>query len=195
MKKFDECVKACDAAITQAQSGGGYDYVKLAKAMHRKGNAQVKMGLVDEGISMYEKALLENQDHGIKMSLIAAQKIKKEKAAKDYINPEIAEEHRQKGNEFFKAGDFPAALKEFDEGLKRDPQAKAIYSNRSLTWVKLMDFNMGLKDADKCLEIDPNFVKAYIRKGNCHHMMKEYHKAMKAWDDGLKLEPNNAELM
>ena len=31
--------------------------------------------------------------------------------AKAYINPDIAEEHRQKGNELFKGGDFPGALK------------------------------------------------------------------------------------
>jgi stress-induced-phosphoprotein 1 len=71
MKKYQECIGACDAAIEQSK-GGSYDYVKLAKAMRRKGNALVKMGQLDDGIEMFEKALLENQDHGIKMDLIAA---------------------------------------------------------------------------------------------------------------------------
>ena len=127
------------------------------------------------------------------MALTACQKEKKENEAKAYINPEIAEEHRLKGNELFKNGDYPNALKEYDEGLRRDPKAVAIYSNRCATWIKLMEFNTALKDADKCLEMDPNFVKAYARKGTCHHFMKEYHKAMKAFDDGLKLEPGNKE--
>ena len=60
MKNFEECIKACDEAIEKSQSGGGYDYVKLAKAMSRKGNALVKLGRIDEGIQMFEKALLEN---------------------------------------------------------------------------------------------------------------------------------------
>lgn len=104
-----------------------------------------------------------------------------------------AEEHRLKGNDLFKDGLFPAALKEYEEGIKRDPKAVAIYSNRCATYIKLMEFATALKDADKCLELDPNFVKAYARKGTCHHFLKEYHKALKAFDNGLKLDPQNKE--
>lgn len=140
---------------------------------------------------MYGKALLENNDHGIKMGLQKAQKTKKEKQALDYISPEIAEEHRVKGNDCFKQNKYPEALKEYDEGLKRDPKSCAIYSNRCATWLKLGEFHTALKDADRCLELDPKFVKAYSRKGNCHQQMKEYHKAIKSFDDGLKLDPTN----
>jgi stress-induced-phosphoprotein 1 len=86
-------------------------------------------------------------------------------------------------------------LSEYDEGIKRNPNSVAIYSNRSATYLKLMEFNSALKDAEKCLALDPNFVKAYARKGVCHHMMKEYHKAMKAFEEGLKLDPSNKECL
>lgn len=125
------------------------------------------------------------------MALTKAKNTKKEVQDKAYINPEIAEQHREKGNELFKQGTYPAAIKEYDEGLRRDPKAVAIYSNRCATYIKLMEFNQALKDADKCLALDPKFVKAYARKGTCHHFMKEYHKALKAFDDGLKLDPNS----
>ena len=36
------------------------------------------------------------------------------------INPEIAEAHKNKELSF-KSTDFPSAIKEFDEGLRRDP--------------------------------------------------------------------------
>ena len=140
-----------------------------------------------------EKALLENLDPAIKTALNQAKKIKKEKEALAYIDPVKAEEHRQKGNDLFKEGAFPAALKEYEEGIKRDPKAVAIYSNRCATYIKLMEFATALKDADKCLELDSKFVKAYARKGTCHHFLKEYHKALKAFDDGLKLDPQNKE--
>lgn len=125
------------------------------------------------------------------MSLIAAKKAKKDVEAAAYINPELAEEHRLKGNDFFKANSYPAAIKEYEEGLKRDPTSVAILSNRCAAFIKLMEFNTALKDADRCIEINPNFVKAYARKGTCHHMMKEYHKALAAYDKGLKIEPGN----
>ena len=194
MKNFEECIKACDQAIEQA-AGGTYDFVKLGKALSRKANALLQLERYDESIEMYQKALLENNDHGFKMGLQKAQKQKRDSEAKNYINPEIAEQHRVKGNELFKEGKFPLALKEYDEGIKRNPKGVAIYSNRCATLIKLMDINAGLKDADKCIELDPNFLKAYSRKGNCHHLMKEYHKAMKAYDDGLKLDPSNKECL
>jgi stress-induced-phosphoprotein 1 len=129
------------------------------------------------------------------MGLQKAIKTKKEDEALAYINPAIAEEHRQKGNELFKEGKYPLAIKEYDEGIRRDPKAIAIYSNRCATYIKLVEFVTALKDADKCLEIDPKFVKAYARKGTCHHFMKEYHKALKAFDDGLKLEPKSKDCL
>lgn len=95
------------------------------------------------------------------------------------------------GNDFFGAGNFPDAVKEYSEGLKRDPLNKNIYSNRSAAYIKLMEFNCALKDAEKCLEIDPTFVKAYARKGTIQHMMKEYHKALATFDKGLSMEPEN----
>jgi len=86
-------------------------------------------------------------------------------------------------------------VKEFSEGLKRDPQNKGIYSNRSAAYIKLMEFPSALKDAEKCLELDPTFVKAFFRKGTIHHALKEYHKAVQAFDNGLKLEPTNKDCM
>lgn len=170
-----------------------YDYVKYAKVLARKANAFLQLGRFDESIECYQKALIENQDHGHKMGLQKAQKAKKDKEALDYINPEKAEEHRLAGNAFFKDGDFPKAIKEYDEGLRRDPKSVAIFSNRCATYIKLMEFNTALKDAEKCIELDPKFVKAYARKGTCHHFMKEYHKALKSFDDGLKIDPDNKE--
>ena len=37
---------------------------------------------------------------------------------------------------------FQKALKEYDEGLKRDPKSVAIYSNRCATYIKLMELHL-----------------------------------------------------
>src|SRR5205823_9964219 len=110
---------------------------------------------------------------------------------KAYLSPEKAEEHRLKGNELFQAGNFPDAVKEYSEGLRRDPLNKNIFSNRCAAYIKLMEFGCALKDAEKCLEIDPKFVKAYARKGTIQHMMKEYHKALATFEKGLTIDPDN----
>lgn len=94
----------------------------------------------------------------------------------------------------YEKGDYPGAVRTYTEGLKRDPNSKAIYSNRSAAYIKLMEFVYAMKDAEKCLQMDPKFVKAYIRKATCHHFMKEYHKALETYDKGLKLDPENKDL-
>lgn len=193
MKLYKECIEQCDLGI-ETTKGKAYDYIKLAKAMARKANAQLQLGLHDESIATYQAALLEDQSHVIKMALNKAKQIKRETEAKAYIDPVKAEEHREKGNELYKGGNYPGALKEYDEGIRRDPNSCAIYSNRCATYIKLMVLDQALKDAEKCIELDPKFTKAYLRKGNVHHLMKEYHKAMKAYDEGLKIEPDNAEI-
>ena len=121
------------------------------------------------------------------------EKVKKEADAKAYLNPEIAEAHKNAGIELFKNGNFPGAIKEFDEGLRRDPKNVALYSNRAAAFIKLLEPAQGLKDAEKALEIDPKFVKAWVRKGTCHQILKEYHKALEAFDKGLMLEPTSKE--
>ena len=140
---------------------------------------------------MYKSALLENNDPAVKDQLKKAERLKREDEERKMIDPAKAEENRIKGNEAFEKGDFPAAVREYTEGLRRDPNNKSLYSNRCAAYIKLLDLNDALKDAEKCLQIDPNFVKGYARKGTIHHNLKEYHKALDAFDKGLKIDPEN----
>ena len=142
---------------------------------------------------MYKEALLENNSYDIKQAKLKVEKRKKELEEQAYWDPAKAEEHKDKGNELFKGGDFPAAIKEFDEGLRRDPKNKFLYSNRCAAYLKLMDPVSALRDADKAIALDKDFVKAWARKGTSHQMQKEYHKALDAFKEGLKIDPNSKE--
>lgn len=166
----------------------------MGKALARKANALFKLKQFDESIACYKRAMLEHNDSAYKDAMKIVEKEKKKADDLAYIDPEKSEEHREAGNKLFKDGDFPNAIKEYDEGLKRDPNNVKIYSNRAYAYIKLMEFPTAMKDITKGLEIDPNFVKLWVRKGSIHHMMKEYHKAMEAYDAGLKIDPDNAEL-
>lgn len=136
---------------------------------------------------------MEYNDQNVRANMNSTVKAKNKYDAQQYINPEKAVEHKNAGNEKYKAGDFPGAIKEFEEGIKRDPMNKDIYSNRCMTFIKLMEPVQALKDAEKCLELDPKFVKGLAKKGACHHLLKEYHKAMRAYEQGLEIDPNHKE--
>lgn len=161
--------------------------------MARKANGLAAKGDLEQAIITYKSCLIEHNDTHHRDALKRIEKRKKEEEIKAYINPELATEHKDAGNALFKAGDFPGAIKEFNEGLKRDPVNKAIYSNRAAAYIKLMEPVAGLKDAEKAIELDKTFCKAWARKGTCHHLMKEYHKAMSAFEQGLKIDPMNEE--
>ena len=65
-----------------------------------------------EAIACYEDALMEQGSKELEKKLKKAQKLLKKAEEDAYINPELAEEHKQKGNTLFKSGKFPDALKE-----------------------------------------------------------------------------------
>ena len=53
--------------------------------------------------------------------MIQIEKVKKENDRKAYWSIEKAEEERLAGNENFKKGNYPDAIKHYNEGLKRVP--------------------------------------------------------------------------
>jgi len=128
------------------------------------------------------------------MEIKDIKKLLKKQEELDFINPELADVHKAKGNEHFKKGEFPQALEEYSIAIRRNPESAPLYCNRCFAYTKLMDLGSAEKDADKGIEIDPNFVKLYLRKGNVQNIMKAYHKALDTYDTGLKIEPDNKDL-
>lgn len=191
-KEYDKAIECCDKAEEICKSGT-YDYIKFAKVLARKASAYVHKGDLQKGLDLYSKSLLENNDSKVKEEMKKVEKSIKEQEAKAYINPEVAEQHRAAGNEWYGQGKFPEAIKEYDEAIKRNPTDAKLYANRATALMKLMEYPTALKDIDRCLELDPVYVKAYAKKGVIHHFLKEYHKAIESYEKGLQLDPNNEE--
>eukprot|EP00930_Biecheleria_cincta_P096127 TRINITY_DN87_c0_g1_i2.p1 TRINITY_DN87_c0_g1~~TRINITY_DN87_c0_g1_i2.p1 ORF type:complete len:605 (-),score=194.58 TRINITY_DN87_c0_g1_i2:517-2268(-) len=195
---YDKVMDICKDLVSRryeinSANPGGASFEKVAKVFNRMASIHEKRKEFAQAIEMYNKALTEDNTRQTRNALRECQ-IKQEKAEKDaYIDPTKAEEHREKGNEYFKDKDYASAKKEYDEGIKRNPKDPKLYSNRAAALTKLMAYPDALRDLDECLKLDPTFVKAYSRKGAAHFFMKEYNKALKAYADGLKIDPNNEE--
>ena len=78
------------------------DFVKKAKILARKGNIYMRQGMLDEAIYEYDKSLMEDTNPKVKDDLNKCKKMKKEKEAKEYINPELAEKHNEQGSALYK---------------------------------------------------------------------------------------------
>lgn len=191
---YADAISSCDEALEVA-SNGNADFKLVAKLHSRKGNAYVKMGLLGEAISCYENSLLESTDRAIQKKLKQVRALKVKQDEEEYVDEDKAAEHKAIAGDHFKAGRFPEAITEFSEAIRRNPKSPALYSNRSLCYVKLMAWDKAMDDADMALKLDPAFVKAYLRKGKVQHFLKQYHKAIDTFNEGLAIDSGNSELM
>ncbi|KAL6911899.1 hypothetical protein ACP4OV_000704 [Aristida adscensionis] len=198
MGKYDECIKDCDQAVERGRELRA-DFKMISRALTRKGTALVKLAKTskdfDTAIETFQKALTEHRNPDTLKKLNEAERAKKELEQQEYYDPKLADEEREKGNQFFKEQKYPEAVKHYTEALRRNPKDPRVYSNRAACYTKLGAMPEGLKDAEKCLELDPTFVKGYTRKGAIQFFMKEYDKAMETYQAGLKHDPNNPELL
>lgn len=97
---------------------------------------------------------------------------------------------REKGNEFFKAGDIQEALSHYTNSINCHPSAAA-YTNRGLTYIKLKKYNEAICDCKKALNYDPKSIKAYLRIAISYECLKKYDDAMDYVEEAIYLEPNN----
>jgi stress-induced-phosphoprotein 1 len=191
--EYDNCLKECDDAIEHGRSVRA-DYKVIAKAIMRKGNVYFKRDNLDEAISLYQSALTEHRNAETLNKLREAEKLQRQRKEEEYKDPELGQQARDRGNERFKNGSYPDAIKEYEEAIKRNPNDFKAYSNRAACYTKLASWYEAYKDAEKCIEIDPTFPKGYSRKAHVHYFMKEYHKALDTYSAGLEHDPNNEEL-
>jgi len=191
-QKYDECIDVCKKAVEMGREHQG-DFKLIAKSLARCGNAYLKKGDEKEALSYFEKSLSEFRDPALITKVNDVQKIVREKERLSYIDPAKALEEKEQGNECFKKGQFPQAIKHYSEAIKRDPTNAVLYSNRAACYTKLMEFRMALADCDAAIKHDPKFVKAHIRKGAVLLAMKETGRAARAYEDALQLDRDSTE--
>lgn len=193
-KEYNKCISQCEKAIEVGRENRA-DFKLIAKAFTRIGHAYKKMENWKQAKVYYEKSMSEHRTPEIKTLLSDVDKVIKEEERKAYIDPVKAEEEKELGNQRYKDGDYPTAIKHYTEAIKRNPDDPKYYSNRAACYMKLAAFDLGLKDCEKCIEIDPKFIKGWIRKGKILQGMQQQGKALTAYQKALEVDPKNQEAL
>mmetsp|Transcript_15099 Transcript_15099/g.35009 ORF Transcript_15099/g.35009 Transcript_15099/m.35009 type:complete len:566 (-) Transcript_15099:1716-3413(-) len=190
-KKYDECIEECNKSLEVAKENMS-PFEDRAKALTRCAKAYQKKKDLAKAIEMCKSAQLESYNKDTQRLLKSLELEKKKKDKLDYQDESKAQEAKQRGNDFFREKNFPEAIKEYEEAVKRAPNDAAIRNNLSAALTKIMDFNGAKTQVEKALELDPAYTKAWARKGDIEMAFKEYHKAMESYKKGLEIEPQNA---
>mmetsp|Transcript_13169 Transcript_13169/g.37922 ORF Transcript_13169/g.37922 Transcript_13169/m.37922 type:complete len:565 (-) Transcript_13169:168-1862(-) len=190
LKKYDECIEECLKAIEVGKENKA-PFEDRAKALTRCAKSYQKKGDLAKAIEMCNSAQLESYSKETQRLLKTYELEKKKKDTQAYQDDEKAEAAKQKGNEFFRAQDWPKAVEQYEDAVKRAPKNAAIRNNLSAALCKIMDFNGAKREVEKAIELDPKYVKAWARKGDIEFVMKEFHKSMDSYKQGLELEPDN----
>jgi stress-induced-phosphoprotein 1 len=192
-KDFESAIAEATKAVEVGQDNRG-DFKLMGKAYGRIAKAHFQMGNLDEASRFYDRSLSNARTPAVLEEKKKLDKAIKEKARLAYIDPEKAKEAKERGNALFKTGDFPGAIKEYSEAIKRDPEEAAFYSNRAACYTKLAEPALALADADKCIEIDPAFLKGYVRRGNSLLAMRKKKEAEEAFAKAAAIDPNHPEV-
>ncbi|KAG5219287.1 serine/threonine-protein phosphatase [Salix suchowensis] len=101
---------------------------------------------------------------------------------------------KDKGNEFFKAGNYLKAAALYTQAIKLDPSSPTLYSNRAAAFLQLVKLNKALADAETTITLNPKWEKGYFRKGCVLEAMEQYDNALATFQIALQYNPQSTEV-
>jgi len=99
--------------------------------------------------------------------------------------------HKDKGNAFFKSGNYDSAINSYTTGIQLDPENPLLAANRAMAFLKKEQYQSAENDCTLCLSIDPTYVKAYLRRGTARKNLNKISLAKADFSKVLEFEPDN----
>lgn len=75
--------------------------------------------------------------------------------------PDTADDHKERGNGCIRAGKYNEAVLHYSFAIKLSPNDPALYSNRSLAFLKLKQLYYANDDAEKAIQLKPDWAKVF----------------------------------
>ncbi|KAK3097301.1 hypothetical protein FSP39_008500 [Pinctada imbricata] len=109
---------------------------------------------------------------------------------------------RDKGNAFFKSGNYQAAINAFTHAIRYSPKMPSLYSNRAACHLKIRNFFKAIEDCSKAMDLlhppvpqnADSRCKALVRRGTAFCELELYVEGLQDYEAALKINPNNEQL-
>jgi tetratricopeptide (TPR) repeat protein len=99
----------------------------------------------------------------------------------------LAFAHR--GHAYRIKGDYPRALQDFNEAIRRVPNLAYAFNGRGLTWDAMNDHDRAVADFTDAIAHAPTFAVALVNRANAYRMSGKAEQAMRDYDEALLLDP------
>ncbi|XP_026990443.2 dynein assembly factor 4, axonemal [Tachysurus fulvidraco] len=109
---------------------------------------------------------------------------------------------KDKGDTFFRVGNYVSALNAYDLAIKLNRRIPALFSNRAACHLKLRNLHKAIKDSSQALELLTPAVcanaaarmKAHVRRGTAFCELQLYVEGLQDYQAALRIEPHNQAL-
>ena len=97
-----------------------------------------------------------------------------------------------RGNSHIELGNYQAAIEDYTETIKLDPNDAATYNNRGHSQAELGNYQIAIEDYTKAIKLDPNYTEAYNNRGYSQDELGNHPAAIEDYTKAIKLDPNDA---
>ena len=109
---LDKAEKQCEEAIEKAREMLPTPFEDIAKFYVRWGKVYVKRKDLGRAIELWQTAQMEYSDKATERLIKTTMLEKKKQDKLAYVNPELAKEAKERGNDAFRSQDWATAIKE-----------------------------------------------------------------------------------
>jgi tetratricopeptide (TPR) repeat protein len=102
-----------------------------------------------------------------------------------------AEALLNRGTVQFEAGDTDAAIVDFTEAIRLNPQYPAPYSHRAEAYQEKGQLDLALADLTTVIGLLPDDADSYVDRGEVHALLGNHDSAVADFRTALKLDPHN----
>ncbi|XP_034984059.1 RNA polymerase II-associated protein 3 isoform X1 [Zootoca vivipara] len=110
-----------------------------------------------------------------------------------HIDTEKALAEKEKGNNYFKQGNYDAAIECYTKGMNADPYNPVLPTNRSSAFFRLKKYSVAESDCNLALALNKNYTKAYARRGAARFALQNFDGAKEDYEKVLELDSDNFE--
>ncbi|MCL1826914.1 MAG: tetratricopeptide repeat protein [Candidatus Cloacimonetes bacterium] len=111
-------------------------------------------------------------------------------AALTHIPIRTTNDFTQRGNEFFKKGDFEAAITDFDHAIKIDPLNAVAHFLRGNTYHEKGEYDKAIEDYCEAIKLELTYANIYNYRGLAYIENGDYEKAIADFSQAIKANPN-----